>query len=86
MYVIHCTWYIIITACPEFDCVFQVELDISSIHFLHHPLFSFEHVLSSQLEEAYQKYSNWDKNAEEYYYLKVGGKVYNIKGTYCCEC
>lgn len=53
------------------DGIYQLELDISSVHFLHHPLFSYEHALSSELEQTYQKYSNRDKNAAEYYNLKV---------------
>lgn len=45
---------------------YQLELDISSLYFEHHPLFSSEHVLSFQLEQAYSKYRAQDKNAVNY--------------------
>lgn len=51
--------------------VYQLELDVSSIHFFHHPLFSYEHVLSSELEKSYLKYSTRDIKATEYYSEKV---------------
>lgn len=51
--------------------VYQLELDISSLRFYHHPLFSFEHVLSSELEKSYMKYCTRDINAAKYYNEKV---------------
>lgn len=53
--------------------IYQLELDISSIHFFHHPLFSYEHILSSELEKYYLEYSSRDINAAEYYNEKVIG-------------
>ena len=35
---------------------YQLELDISSISFIHHPLFSPEHVIESRLIQMYKKY------------------------------
>ena len=46
-------------------------MDISSLHFAHHPLFSYEHVISSQLQQVYLKYCNKDKKVEDYCTEKV---------------
>lgn len=35
---------------------YQLDLDISSISFIHHPLFSPEHVIESRLFQMYKKY------------------------------
>lgn len=35
---------------------YQLDLDISSISFMHHPLFSPEHVIESRLFQMYKKY------------------------------
>ena len=41
------------------------------MQFLHHPLFSCEHVISSRLEQAYQHYCNRDEKVVDYYNEKV---------------
>lgn len=38
------------------DRKYQLDLDISSTSFLHHPLFSAEHVIESRLIQIYQKF------------------------------
>lgn len=41
---------------PESGKGYQLELDISSISFLHHPLFSTEHVIESRLLQMCDKH------------------------------
>ncbi|XP_054706800.1 LOW QUALITY PROTEIN: coiled-coil and C2 domain-containing protein 2A-like [Uloborus diversus] len=38
------------------DKQYQLDLDLSSISFVHHPLFSAEHVIESRLLQMYEKY------------------------------
>lgn len=58
------------------DSVCQLHLEISSVQFSHHPLFSCEHVISSCLEQAYQHYCNRDEKAADYYNEKVTFKAW----------
>jgi coiled-coil and C2 domain-containing protein 2A len=37
--------------------VYQLELDLTSLHFTHHPLFSVEHVLASRLQQACRQHA-----------------------------
>lgn len=53
------------------DNVCQLHLEISSVQFSHHPLFSCEHVMSSRLEKAYQHYCDRDEKAADYCNEKV---------------
>ena len=40
------------------DDVYQLEVDLTSLHFTHHPLFSVEHVIASRLQQACQQYAS----------------------------
>lgn len=40
------------------DGVYQLELDLTSLHFTHHPLFSVEHVLASRLQQACRQHAS----------------------------
>ena len=53
------------------DDIYQLHLDISSVKFSHHHLFSSEHVIASELEHTCFKYLNRDKNAADYFHEKV---------------
>ena len=53
------------------DAIYQLHLDISAIKFSHHHLFSSEHVIASELEQAWLKYANRDKSAAKYFNDKV---------------
>ena len=53
------------------NAICQLRLEMSSVDFSHHPLFSCEHVISSRLEKAYQHYCNRDEKAANYCNEKV---------------
>lgn len=42
---------------------YQIDVDISSLSFTHHPLFSKEHVLQSRLKQLYNNYCRRKKQA-----------------------
>ncbi len=47
---------------------YQLDMDISSLHFTHHPLFSLEHVLASRLEQSWEQYSRRARDRPAQYY------------------
>ena len=51
----------------------QLQIEIGSIQFVHHPLFSSEHVISTRVEQAFQSYRSQDEKAAEYYDKKLCG-------------
>lgn len=46
--------YIIGAGDPQGD--FQLDIDVSGLIFIHHPLFSREHVLAAKLAQMYDQY------------------------------
>lgn len=62
------------------DRQYQLDLDISSISFLHHPLFSPEHVIESRLIQMFKKYK-YNEKKDSVDLLKQ--KVHTIFDGYC---
>ncbi|XP_064486187.1 coiled-coil and C2 domain-containing protein 2A-like isoform X2 [Ornithodoros turicata] len=54
----------------DLDERYRIDIDISSVMFHHHPLFSKEHLLTSQLLMLYRKYSETSSLQEEIVNLK----------------
>ncbi|XP_066143566.1 coiled-coil and C2 domain-containing protein 2A [Euwallacea fornicatus] len=54
-----------------------LDLEINSIEFLHHPLFSIEHVLLQRLKDALKKHSQWDERRSVSTLLLELGKLRN---------
>ena len=42
---------------------YQIDIDVSTLTFTHHPLFSKEHVLQARLQELYSNYCRKQKQA-----------------------
>lgn len=69
-------------ASQSLDGISQLQIEIGSIQFFHHPLFSQEHILSKRVEQAYQSYSSQDSKTAEYYDKKLSAlndKVTTLK-------
>ncbi len=47
---------------------YQLDMDLASLHFTHHPLFSLEHVLASRLEQSWEQYSRRARDRPAQYY------------------
>ena len=55
--------------------VYQLDVDLSSVHFTHHPLFSVEHVMAARLQQACDQLKKRQRNkTAEYHSEKVGGR------------
>ena len=42
----------------QIDAQYQLDIDLSKMQFVHHPLFSTEHVIASELIHKYRVYIN----------------------------
>ena len=52
--------------------VYQLDVDLSSLHFTHHPLFSVEHVMAARLQQACDQLKKRQRNEmAEYHSEKV---------------
>ena len=52
--------------------VYQLDIDLSSLHFTHHPLFSVEHVMAARLQQACDQLKKRQRNEmAEYHSEKV---------------
>ena len=47
----------------EGDAQYQLDVDLSTLTFTHHPLFSKEHVLASRLQQNYKQYTERRRKA-----------------------
>lgn len=53
---------------------YQLDVDLSTLTFTHHPLFSKEHVLASRLQQYYKQYTERRRKAMSSHY---SDKVFN---------
>ena len=47
---------------------YQLDVDLSTLSFTHHPLFSKEHVLASRLQQYYKHYTERQRKAMSSHY------------------
>lgn len=52
----------------EGDAQYQLDVDLSTLTFTHHPLFSKEHVLASRLQQNYKQYTERRRKALSLHY------------------
>lgn len=57
-----------INAADEEAAQYQLDVDLSTLTFTHHPLFSKEHVLASRLQQYYKQYTERQKKAMSAHY------------------
>ena len=60
-----------VLATQSLEGISKLLIDVGSIQFSHHPLFSSEHVLSTRVEQAFCMYSGQDGKAVEYCEKKI---------------
>ena len=67
---------IILPYSGDSEGVYQLELDLISVHFSHHPLYSVEHVLASRLQQACQQHATKIANKSiDYHSERVSAKA-----------
>lgn len=52
----------------EEEAQYQLDVDLSTLTFTHHPLFSKEHVLASRLHQHYKQYTERRRKALSFHY------------------
>lgn len=58
----------LITSIDEGGAQYQLDVDLSTLTFTHHPLFSKEHVLASRLQQHYKQYTERRRKALSSHY------------------
>lgn len=67
----------------EISQIYQLDVNIASLRFIHHPLFSREHVLAAKLMQLHDNYQQRQgKNISQLLIEKVSGIVIIINMSY----